>query len=453
MARAHWGSRLGFVLAAAGSAVGLGNVWKFPYITGENGGGAFVLVYLASIAVFSLPILMAEVLVGRTAQSSPVGAFRTLARPRSPWMSVGWLGVVTAGVIVSYYSVVAGWCLDYVWLSASGALGRTPVDEVAGLFGALHASPARNVAWHVVFMGATMGIVLGGVRGGVERASRVMMPALLVIFVVLLLYVTTLPGFGEGIRFVFGFDFSQLDGASVLEAMGHGFFSLSVGMGAMLTYGSYLSRKEDLVASTGAIALLDTVVSLLACAVLFPITFSFGMAPAAGPGLVFKNLPLAFAQLPFGSLWATVFFVLLTFAALTSAISLLEVVTAYFIDERRMSRRRATLLTGGALLVLGIPSALSGGDGLFGAQMAAATGRTWFDWFDYLSSNWALPLSGLGIALFVAWRLDPQVRDDEFASASKLGRVAWFRAGWVWLLRTVVPLGIAGVIAHALGAL
>lgn len=451
--RGQWGSKAGFILAAAGSAVGLGNVWKFPYIAGENGGGLFVLVYLACVALVGIPILMAEVVIGRLGRASPVAAVRNVTTARSPWIAVGWAGVIAAFVILSYYSVVAGWCLEYVWLSASGRLTETAPAELPALFGVLASDGERNLLWHALFMAATTAIVIGGVRSGVERAARILMPLLFMTLLALLAYAMTLDGFSDGFWFVVAPRRDALDGSAFLEALGHSFFTLSIGMGAMLTYGSYLGDRDPIPGSTIAIGLLDTTVALIACLVLFPITFTFGMEPSAGPGLVFQNLPVAFAQLRFGAVWATLFFILLTFAALTSAISLLEVATAYFIDSWKMRRRTATLLTGAVIFTLGLPSALSGATALFGADLAAATGRSWFDWFDYLSSNWLLPLSGLGLALLCAWRVGGDARRVALTSGSSLERWTALYVGWLTLLRFVVPIAIGAVFLHVLGVL
>jgi len=451
--RGQWGSKIGFILAAAGSAIGLGNLWKFPYITGVNGGGAFVLIYLVCIALVGLPVMLAEVLLGRMTQTSPVGAFRQLSRPGSPWLGVGWLGVLAGFVILSYYSVVAGWSLHYLYLSLIGTFSSGDHEQIAGIFGQLYANPGLNLLWHTVFMGMTIGIVIAGVQSGVERAARVLMPVLFLMLGAMVIYAMTLPGFHEGLNFVFGFNTDQLTARGVLEALGHSFFTLSVGMGAMLTYGSYMEKNGDAVSASIAITVLDTIVALMACLALFPITFTFGMEPASGPGLVFTNLPVAFSQLPGGSIWAALFFTLLLFAALTSAISLLEVTTAYFIDERGWSRRRSTLVTGGVIFLFGIPSALSGGTALFGSSIQALTGKNWFDSFDYLASNWMLPLGGLGIATFISFRVGAKAREVAVATGSRLGSLRGFYLTWLQLIRFVVPIGIILVMLHALGIL
>ncbi|MBK8264449.1 MAG: sodium-dependent transporter [Nannocystis sp.] len=452
--RAHFQSRLGFILAAAGSAVGLGNLWKFPYITGMNGGGAFVLIYLLAILLVGLPIMLGEVLLGRMAATSVIGAFRRLTGAPTPWSIFGVLGVLAGVIILSYYSVVAGWSLHYLRLTLDGALAAGDPKALADAFAALYADGATNVLWHAVFMAVTALIVARGVQKGVERAAKVMMPVLLIILAAMLVYATTLDSFARAFDFVFGMHTAALTPAGVLEALGHAFFTLSLGMGAMLTYGSYLSRRDDLVAASIATAVLDTLVALMACLVLFPITFAAGMAPASGPGLVFINMPIAFAQLPGGPLWSALFFTLLFFAALTSAISLLEVVAAYLIDERRWSRPRAVALLALLIFVLGIPSALSGSDdATFGAQVHWLGERNWFDTFDYLASNWLLPLGGLGIAAFCAWRLGDRQRRSAFAEGSPLGAFTPFYLSWLLLLRYLVPIAILLVMAHALGLL
>lgn len=454
--REHWSGRLAFILAATGSAVGLGNIWKFPYITGVNGGGWFVLIYLVCVVAVALPIMVAEILIGRSAQRSPVMALRKLDGPRSPWQGVGWLGVAAAFVILSYYSVVAGWTLHYSWLALSQGFAGMQPAEVEALFGQVYQDPGINLFWHGLFMLLTVAIVAAGVHGGVERWSRILMPLLFLMILALVLRAAGTDGFGPALDFVFGAHGDRLTPAGVLEALGHSFFTLSLGMGAMLTYGSYLRTRDDAVATSLAVGGLDTLISLMACMMIFPIIFVAGLAPGAGPGLVFVSLPIAFGQLPGGALWAAVFFVLLAVAALTSAISLLEVAVSHFIDWRAWSRRRAAVGIGAVIFLLGIPSALSGGTRLFGGDFAAATavlfgegqGKNWFDLADYLASNWMLPLGGLGIAVFVAWRMGAHAREQAFKAGSRFARLYW---GWVWLLRYVVPVGVLAVFLHALG--
>ena len=449
--RGHWGSRLGFILAAAGSAIGLGNIWKFPYIAGENGGGIFVFIYLTCIALVGLPIMIAEILIGRSTQKSPVGAFKTLYKPDSPWVGVGWLGVASAFVILSFYSVVAGWSMHYVYLSLKGVFTVYEPGGTEAVFGQLFANPKVNIFWHVLFMGVAISVVIAGVHKGVERWSEILMPIMLGMLLVMFGSALTMSGFQEAVQFVFSPSTKNLTRAGVLEALGHSFFTLSLGMGAMITYGSYLRSKDDAIKSSFLIALFDTGVALLACLVLFPITFTYGMEPSAGPGLVFVNLPIAFSKMPGGSMLATIFFALLSFAALTSAMSLLEVATAYFIDERGWRRSKAVLVTGSIIILLGLPSAMSGTTGLFGTGMSESfIGMSWFELFDYLASNWMLPLGGLGIAIFMAWRVGEKARVAAFTAGTTWGRLYF---GWIHLLRYLVPIAVLAVFLHAIGVL
>ena len=439
--RGQWSSRLGFVLAAAGSAVGLGNVWKFPYIAGENGGGLFVLIYLACIAVVGLPVMIAEVLIGRRAQRSPAGAFGRILGEQTAWRLVGWMGVVAGFVILSYYSVVAGWTLNYTFMSINRFFADKNAEQIGQAFGVLYAAGDINIFWHFIFMLTTIGIVIGGVQRGIEAWARVLMPALLVMMLAFVIDAAFQPGFGRAMGFLFAPHSEKLSPAGILEALGHSFFTLSLGMGAMLTYGSYLPKDRDLVASSVLVSVLDTIVALMACVVLFPIIFSFGMEPEAGPGLVFKSMPIALSQMGGGMVLTIVFFALLFFAALTSAISLLEVVASTVIDQLGWPRRRAVMTCGAAIFLFGIPSALSGSGSLFG-KWPALFGKNFFDSMDYLASNWLLPLGGLFIALFVGWAMPDKMRREEFELGSKLGR---FYGVWLFTLRFVVPLAVLAV--------
>ncbi|MEC9476611.1 MAG: sodium-dependent transporter [Planctomycetota bacterium] len=453
--RGHWKSRWGFILASAGCAIGLGNIWKFPYITGENGGGLFVIIYLACIALIGLPIMLAEVLLGRATQKSPVGAYRDFSAKGSPWVIPGWIGVLAGFVILSYYSVVAGWALHYTWLSLKGGFAGMDAETISNTFGSVFADGNLNLGWHAAFMLVTIAVVVGGVRRGVERVARILMPLLFVMLLVLLGLAMQSDGFSAAFSFVFSPDASKLTRAGVLEALGHSFFTLSLGMGCMLTYGSYLKKEEDIVSASVVISILDTVIALVACLVLFPIIFSYGMEPSKGPGLVFISLPIAFSQMAGGAIWATVFFALLVFAALTSAISMLEVVVSTVIDETRIKRTAATLMSGAAIFLFGIPSALSGTDGFAGKGFQEITegvfgegkGKNWFDSFDYLASNWLLPLGGLLIALFVAWRAGNAARERGFREGTRFQNLY---VAWLMLLRYLVPIGVTAVLLHAL---
>ena len=453
--RAQWGSRLGFILAAVGSAVGLGNLWKFPYITFENGGGAFVLVYLCAIVLVGAPIMLAEILLGRRAKQGPVGAFRLLGRGRPgglAWTGVGILGVVTGFVILSYYSVVAGWTLRYIVLALSGKLAPLADDPAAlqTFFVTFLSNPYQQTFFHVLFMGATVGVVFFGVGHGIERAAKVLMPILFVIILALIFYVMWIPGFQQALAFIFKPNFSELTSGGVLEALGHSFFTLSLGMGAMLTYGSYMSKKTSIPRAAITICVLDTVIAVMACVVMFSIIFSFDFDITKSSTILFTTLPVVFFKLPGGALISALFYVLVAFAALTSTISLLEVVASYAIDELGWTRRKATLIMGGTIALFGVLNALSlGGVGslsginLIGRPSTAGV----FGTLDYLASNWFLPVGGFLIALFVGWVLTKDETRQELEAGH--GRMSTFSV-WRFLIRFAAPLAVGAIIVSVI---
>jgi NSS family neurotransmitter:Na+ symporter len=615
--RGQWGSRLGFILAAAGSAVGLGNIWKFPYITGENGGGLFVLIYLVCIALVGIPIMMAEIMIGRAAQAQPVVAFEKLQGRKTPWAGVGWLGVLAGFVILSYYVVVAGWAMDYtlksvvnvakpihkqaeqdavtyratadigdmrfaliqreyerrideklspirseakpsVWrtceefteaLAAADAVNVTMLEIVqdvwAGheeseltlfaasmppgttvtekqrasfnkvqtrLFGKKDFKEALSTAaelrdkleiaqrdlaleieaefadydeatilnlaedqfrrdtilsqvqaaftnvssdgwtclfWSILFMLITILIVAGGISSGIERACRLLMPTLIVLILVMVVYGMFQSGFGRAASFVFKPDPSRLKASGVLEALGHAFFTLSLGMGAMITYGSYQKSKKGIVGQSITIAVLDTFIALMACLMIFPIIFSYDQEAAAGPGLVFMSMPLAFAEIGAGGmLLAILFFGLLVFAALTSAISLLEVVASYFIDQLGWTRKRAAWTMGGVILAVGVGSAFSLDPNFMMEGWEPSFGKNFFDTMDYLASNWMLPMGGLLIALYCGWAMPKRLRDAELTDVPPLLVI-----GWLILVRFIAPALVIVVLLQKVGIL
>ncbi|MCA9711556.1 MAG: sodium-dependent transporter, partial [Myxococcales bacterium] len=359
----QFGSRLGFILAAAGSAIGLGNIWRFPYTAGEYGGAAFVLVYLGFVALIGIPVLLAELAIGRASGKNPVGAFVALDPGQSKaWPMVGRLGVITGFGILSFYSVIAGWTLSYLGRALKGDFAATVSPEQSGaIFEQIIASPGETVAMTAVFLLLTAVVVRGGVGGGIERAAKVLMPMFFVILLVLAGRALTLPGGGAGLRFLFSPDFSKLTGTAVMSALGQALFSLSLGMGAMITFGSYLQKKERLGTAGISVAVFDTAIAILAGLIIFPALFTVGVEPSAGPGLVFVAMPAIFDQLPAGQAFGVAFYALLAVAALTSTISLLEVVVAYFVGERGWERERAVWTVTGACLLLAVPSALSQG--------------------------------------------------------------------------------------------
>ena len=397
--REQWGSKLGFILAATGSAVGIGNIWKYPSIAGQNGGGAFTLVYLVCIFVVGLSIVVAEFVIGRKTQLSPVGAFEKLA-PGSNWKWVGFLGVASAFVILSFYGVVGGWILKYIIDSISGGFSNLSGNpEVAGaVFDSFVTSSFSPILYQVLFMGFCIFVIVQGVKGGIEKWSKIMMPIIIVLLGVLAVRGMTLEGGMEGLSFLFNPRFEDLTASAIVLALGHSFFTVSLGMGTMITYGSYLDKKQNLMTSAVWVIFLDTAIAMLAGVAIFTTVFALGANPAEGPGLIFVILPSIFPQLAGGTIWGTLFFILLFMAALTSAISILEVVTAYFIDQKGWSRKKATIQFGGIITIVGIFCSLSLGGGI---NITGFLGMTFFDVMDYLSSKYMLPIGGMLTAIFI----------------------------------------------------
>jgi NSS family neurotransmitter:Na+ symporter len=437
--REHWGSSIGFVLAAAGSAVGLGNIWRFPYYTGENGGAAFVLVYILCVLLLGFPLMFAELCLGRHTQKNAVGAFASV-KPNSPWFLAGSLGVLAGFLILSYYSVVAGWTIGYFVESVFGVFRSFKgATEVSGYFKAFSANPLKAIGYHALFMVLCMVIVIRGVKSGIERWSKVLMPTLFGILVLSIVRALTLPGSFAGLKFLLYPDFSRFSLDTVFLAMGQAFYSLSLGMGCMITYGSYLQRKTNIPANGLWIAGLDLMVALLAGFAIFPAVFAFGLKPTEGAGLVFQTLPNIFCVMPAGVICGPLFFLLLVIAALTSGISLLEVVTAYFIDEKGWSRRKTVLISGSVIFLLGIPSALS-----FGKMAKPIVfGRTPFDFVDKLTANYILPFGSILIAIFVGyvWGRDKATREVMKGTPGfKLAPL------WLFLLRYFCPVVVAQIL-------
>lgn len=448
--RGSWSSRMAFVLAATGSAVGLGNVWKFPYITGEHGGGAFVLVYLLCIAVVGIPILMAEVLVGRRGGHNPINSMGILAaqdRLSSRWKWLAGIGVLAAFLILSFYSVIGGWAVSYVGTAASGTFSGQSAEVINGIFAGLLADPVKLLIWHTVFMGLTMLVVARGVRGGLERAVTILMPTLFVLLLVMVGYATTTGHFGEALVFLFQPDFSKLTTEGVLVALGHAFFTLTLSQGVMMAYGSHLKKDISIASTAVTVSILDTGVALMAGLAIFPIVFANGLEPGAGPGLIFQTLPLAFGQIPLGTLFGTLFFLLLVFGAWTSAISLLEPVVEWLEEKRGMDRRASTFIAGGFCWLLGIATVLSFNEwsnvtppGMF----TAFQGKTLFDLLDYLTASLMLPLGGLLLAVFIGWRVSRQALETELSL-----RRPWFGL-WYCVLRYVTPVAVSIVFVYNL---
>ncbi len=442
-----WSNRWIFILAATGSAVGLGNIWKFPYITGENGGGAFVLVYLLCIAVIGIPIMMAEVLLGRRGRQSPINTMKALAKKEgrsTAWSLLGWSGVLAGFLILSYYAVIAGWALAYVLKAGSGAFAGGAAEDIKGLFGSLVSNPGELIFWHTLFMVMTMAVVARGVKKGLEKAVRLLMPALFVLLLIMVGYAINTGEFAQGLSFLFSPDFSKLTADGILIAMGHAFFTLSLGMGAIMIYGSYMPHEASIAKTSIIVALADTAVALLAGMAIFPIVFANGLEPGAGPGLIFQTLPIAFGSMEGGTFFGTLFFILLVFAAWSSAISLIEPAVAWLVENKGWSRMKASVVCGVATWLAGLGTVFS-----FNIWAEATLwGKTVFDLLDYLTSNIMLPLGGLFIAVFAGWIMKSSSTADELS----LGESIAFPL-WRFLVRFVTPVAVIIVFLNAIGFL
>ena len=431
------GSRFGFI-AAAGSAIGLGNIWRFP-TSREIRRSGFVLIYLAVVLIIGMSVMLAEFVIGRNAQSA-VGSFRKLGG--GAWPLVGWMGFFCGFVILSYYAVIAGWTVAYMFKSLGGLMSEAAAGKAGDVFGAFVSDPVQSIAYHVVVMAITTGIIYKGISGGIEKCCKILMPALLVLLLVLIVRSVTLPGSGAGLEFYLKPDLSKITNQAILAAVGQGFFSLSLGMGCMITYGSYLSKKEYLPSIARTVVLLDTTIAILAGFVIFPAVFAFGIEPGAGPGLTFVTLPAVFAKMPMGAIFSFAFFLLLFIAALTSAISLLEVVVTYCIDQLRWNRAKAAIIMGTAIALLGIPSALS-----VGGHIPQVAGKDFLDAADFITNNVIMPLGGIFISVFVGWIW----ADGAKAEITDNGKLAFpFYTVWLWICRVVAPVSIAWIFITGL---
>ncbi len=449
--REQWNSKIGFILAASGSAIGLGNIWKFPYIAGENGGAAFIFIYLICIAIIGLPVLIGEILLGRTTQRNPVGAFRKLSNS-SFWASIGGLGVLAGFIILSFYTVVAGWSLGYIFEAISGVFYDFNKIESAGIH---FQTLTNNVTWIVGFTAAflllTMAIVYAGVQKGIERGSKIMMPLLFVILIILMIKGLTMPGAEKGVAFLLEPNWDNVTGETVLLALGHAFFTLSLGMGAMMTYGSYMKQSNSIMSSSLQIIFLDTIIALIAGVAIFTAVFATGQNPSEGPGLIFLTLPVVFTKMTGGYIFSILFFLLLSIAALTSSISLLEVVIAYFVDEKKWDRKKAVLIFGGVTFLVALPSALS-----FNLiKDVTFFGLNYFDIADYLASNILLPFGGLFISIFIAWiwGFDKVFIELKKGSESLFEKHIWVINAWKVFIKYFAPVLIFLVLLSKLGIL
>lgn len=447
--RGQFTSKIGIILASAGSAVGLGNIWRFPYETGENGGAAFILIYIACVILIGAPIMISEFVIGRRGKANTSGAFRSIA-PGTPWYMVGMLGVLTGIIILGYYTVVAGWTLEYVIQAAIGGFaGKSPVEFQAS-FVEFSTHSWRPLIWLAIFMFLTHYIVVSGVEKGIERYSKIMMPGLLVIMLVLVGCSVSLPGASKGLEFLLSPDFSKVDGKVLMSAMGQAFFSLSIGMGCLCTYSSYFKRDVNLARTAFSVVSLDTLVAILAGLIIFPAAFSVNIQPDMGPSLIFVTLPNVFQQ-AFGSMpvlswvFSVMFYLLLSVAALTSTISLHEVVTAYIKEEFKISRKKAAWIVTIFCLGLGVIASLS-----LGAWTGASLfGMSFFDFSDYITTKIMMPIGGMLISIFVGWYMDRKDLRDEMMSSGEL-KNSFFKV-FAFILKYIVPLGIAILFINGMG--
>ncbi|TDB49982.1 MULTISPECIES: sodium-dependent transporter [Bacillaceae] len=441
----QWTSKLGFIMAAAGSAVGIGAIWKFPYVAGTSGGGAFLLIFLLFTLLIGLPLLLAEFVIGRSTQKDAISAYEKIA-PGTAWVWIGRLGVITSFIILSFYSVVGGWIVLYLYRSVTNQLvGST--DDYAALFNNTISSSFSPVIGQLIFMIITIIVVAKGVQNGIEKANKYMFPALFILFIALIIRSLTLDGAMEGVAFFLSPDFTKLTSESILYAMGQSFFAISIGISIMVTYSSYLSKEESLQRSGGMIVGLNILVSIFAGLAIFPAVFSIGLEPTAGPGLLFNVLPAVFEQIPFGGLFLTIFLALFLFATLTSAFSLLETIVAAVTKGKSDKRTKASWVMGILIFIVGVPSALSFGvlsDITFG-------GKILFDALDYLTLNILMPFGALLISFFVSYRMDKKAVYEEFTSGSRTAQHL-FKA-WMILLRYIIPIVIIIVYLHTFGIL
>ena len=452
--RANFGSKLGVILATAGSAVGLGNVWRFPYMVGENGGAVFIIIYVACVVLLGIPCMVSEFIVGRHGQANTARAYRKLAG-RTPWALIGYMGVLTGFLITGYYAVVSGWCLQYIWASLIGHLQGDP-EYFKTYFADLSMHPVKPVLWTVIILGITYLIIEHGVRDGIERASKMLMPTLFILLLIIVGASCMLPNADKGIEFLFKPDMSKFTPDVFLGALGQSFYSLSIAMGCLCTYASYFTRSTNLTKSASQIALIDCMVAILAGLMIFPAAFSVGVNPDSGPSLIFITLPnvfqQAFAAIPVvGYFISLLFFVLLSLAALTSLMSLHEVSTAFIHEELMVSRKKAALIVTILTSIIGAFCSLSLGavDGL------VVFGKSLFDWFDFITGQIFLPIVGFLTCIFIGWFVPHHIVKEEFTNSGELKSQSYVRLFhiFIFLVKYVCPLAILLIFLHQLGLL
>lgn len=445
--REHWSSKIGFLFAAIGSAVGLGLLWKFPYTVGQNGGGLFLLTYFICLLVVGIPIFIGELILGRYTQRASVGAYEVLSPPNKNWKAVGWFGVVASFLIMSFYSVIAGWGMSYILMSLSGFYKGLTIQEISTLFNTLESSGYICLLWHFLFTVITVLIVYAGVRKGIEYWSKVMTRALLILIIALFLYGITLSGFKEACHFVFYPDLSKFKLSSAIEALGLAFWTLSIGQGIMISYGSYMKKEDSIPKLSAIVAFAVIVVAILIALTIFPIVFTFGFTPQEGTGLIFKTLPYLFAKLPGSLVISTLFFILFVFTALTSAIPLVEVVTTNIMELYKVTRKRAVLYVGIACFICGIPSAFASTSILF-PEWKAIYGSNFLDTMNDFVSIWVIPIGGFFSSIFLGWIVDKKICEKEFIQSPKQKTLF---AIWRFFIKWLVPLTIFIIIVEKSG--
>jgi neurotransmitter:Na+ symporter, NSS family len=442
--RDSFGSRFGVIAATAGSAIGLGNIWRFPYVAGENGGGAFLIIYLGFILVIGIPVMLSEFTIGRSAQRNVFGSFKKLA-PGKPWYLIGLMGVGAAFMILAFYTAVAGWTLEYIFQSVVNGFEGLSSNQLNDMFYSFIGTPWRPLLWFFVFMALTAAIIMSGVQKGIEKYTKILMPMLLVLLFILVVRSVTLPGAASGISFLFKPDFSKITPSTILEALGQAFFSLSIGMGTLITYGSYIQKNDNLGNTAVSVAFADTFIAILAGLAIFPAVFAFGIEPGSGEGLVYITLPNIFQQMPGGYFFSLTFFILLGVAALTSTISVLEVIVAFFSEELGLKRKAATWLATSSVSILGVMCVLSS------STMADVQifGFTVFDLMNFTSANILLPLGGFFIVIFVAWFLGRDKAKEELSNNGLLK--VKYMPFLMFVVKFLAPLAIAFIFLQGVG--
>ena len=441
--RGNFSSKIGVILATVGTAVGLGNVWRFPYIVGENGGGAFLVIYILSLLLLGIPGVIAEFIVGRHSHANAVDSFKKLA-PKTKWHWIGYSGVLAGFLIMGYYAVVVGWTLEYLTQAILGNLSGMSVEQYGQVFDQFAGHPYWPLVWMVIVMLISTFVVARGVSGGIEKISNVLMPVFFLIILVMVANSFFLPAAGQGMKYLFLPNFSELEPVAILIAIGQTFFSLSLGMGCLITYSSYFKKDVSLAKTATQVVSIDAMVAILSAMIIFPAVFSFGMQPTEGPSLVFKVLPNVFQQMPLGTLWSILFYALLFIAAITSLISLLEVVTAYIYENTSLTRRKAAFIVTGMVLVLGVFASMSFGP----LQEVTLFGKTIFDLLDFVTASILLPVGGFFISIFVGWFLDKRIIATELRI--KHPKAHLFIKGYIYMLRFFVPACIFAVFLYSL---